>query len=71
MVRRCFQINSCDGKTKSSSQALEKPQRSTLIVGGERQIGYVVMDAKKWEKDLARTASEFDADYYERLLEKA
>jgi len=31
----------------------------------------VVKDAKKWEVDPARTASEFDAGYYRGLLEKA
>jgi hypothetical protein len=31
---------------------------------GKGQISYVVKDAKKWEKDLARTSSEFDANYY-------
>jgi hypothetical protein len=35
------------------------------------EIAYVVKDAKKWEVDPARTASEFDAAYYRGLLEKA
>jgi DNA polymerase I len=35
------------------------------------EIAYVVKDAKKWEVDPARTASEFDAGYYGGLLEKA
>ena len=35
------------------------------------QIAYLVKDAKKWEVDPARTASEFDAGYYRGLLEKA
>jgi DNA polymerase I len=35
------------------------------------EIAYVVKDAKKWEVDPARTASEFDAGYYGELLEKA
>jgi hypothetical protein len=34
-------------------------------------IGYVVKDAKKWEVDPKRIASEFDANYYRGLLEKA
>jgi DNA polymerase elongation subunit (family B) len=35
------------------------------------EIGYVVKDAKKWEVEPERTASEFDAGYYGKLLEKA
>ena len=35
------------------------------------EIGYVVKDAKKWEVDPERTASEFDDMYYRGLLEKA
>ena len=35
------------------------------------QIAYVVKDAKTWEVDPARTASEFDAQYYGGLLKKA
>ena len=35
------------------------------------EIGYVVRDAKKWEVDTERDASEFDAGYYAKLLEKA
>jgi len=35
------------------------------------EISYVMKDAKKWEVDVARTASEFDAVYYRGLLEKA
>jgi hypothetical protein len=35
------------------------------------EIGYMVTDAAKWEVDTERDASEFDAGYYARLLEKA
>ena len=35
------------------------------------EITCVVRDAKKWEVDPARTASEFDAGYYRGLIEKA
>ena len=31
----------------------------------------MIRDARKWEVDPERTASEFDAVYYRRLLEKA
>ncbi|MEI6105089.1 MAG: hypothetical protein WCP70_14215 [Methanothrix sp.] len=32
------------------------------------EVGYVMRDAKKWEEDTERDDSEFDAEYYERLL---
>jgi DNA polymerase I len=35
------------------------------------EIGYVVKDAKKWEVDTERDASEFDSLYYGKLLQKA
>jgi hypothetical protein len=35
------------------------------------EIGYVVKDAEKREVDTERDASEFDAVYYGKLLEKA
>jgi hypothetical protein len=35
------------------------------------EIGYAAKDARKWEIDHERTASEFDAGYYGGLLEKA
>ena len=35
------------------------------------EIGYMVTDAAKWEVDTEWDASEFDAGYYARLLEKA
>ena len=35
------------------------------------EISYVVKDAKKWDVDPERTASEFDAVYYQGLMEKA
>ncbi len=35
------------------------------------EISYVVRDARKWEVEPERTASEFDAGYYRGLLEKA
>lgn len=31
----------------------------------------MVRDAKKWEVEPERTAAEFDAGYYRKLLEKA
>jgi DNA polymerase, archaea type len=35
------------------------------------EIGFVVKDAAKWEVDTERDASEFDAVYYKKLLDKA
>lgn len=35
------------------------------------EMAYVVRDAKRWEVDPARTASEFDPVYYRGPLEKA
>jgi len=35
------------------------------------KIGYVVKDAGRWEVDTEERASEFDAAYYRKLLEKA
>ncbi len=35
------------------------------------EIGYVVTDASKWEVMPERDASEFDAEYYMKLLKKA
>jgi hypothetical protein len=35
------------------------------------EIGYVIRDARKWEVDPERTASEFDPGYYRGFLEKA
>jgi hypothetical protein len=35
------------------------------------EIGYVVKNAAKWDVDTERDASEFDAVYYGKLLDKA
>lgn len=35
------------------------------------EIDYMIRDARKWEVDLERTVSKFDAMYYRGLLEKA
>jgi DNA polymerase I len=35
------------------------------------KIGYVVKDAGRWEVETVENASEFDAAYYRKLLEKA
>jgi len=46
-------------------------QKVDLPLAPGMEIGYVVKDAKKWEVDIERNASEFDAMYYGKLLEKA
>lgn len=35
------------------------------------EIGYVIRNARKWEVDPERTATDFDVVYYRGLLEKA
>ena len=40
-----------------------------IAIGSRDEIGYVVKDAKKWEVDIERDASEFDSEYYGTLLE--
>jgi len=54
---------------EASAVAAHQKQGISLAPGME--IGYVVKDAKRWEVELERTASKFDADYYGKLLEKA
>ena len=34
-------------------------------------VGYVVRDAGRWDVDTEWDASEFDSDYYGRLIDKA
>jgi DNA polymerase elongation subunit (family B) len=35
------------------------------------EIGYVVKDAGRWKVEVERQATDFDAGYYGKLLEKA
>jgi DNA polymerase, archaea type len=46
-------------------------QKRGLPLATGMEIGYVVTDAAKWEVDTERDASEFDAAYYGKLLDKA
>jgi len=46
-------------------------QKCGLPLATGMEIGYVVRDASKWEVDTERDASEFDAGYYVKLLDKA
>ena len=52
----------------SAVQAYQK--RGFSLVPG-MEIGYVVTDAAKWQVDTERDASEFDAVFYRKLLDKA
>ena len=45
-------------------------RKGTSLAPG-MEIGYMMKDAKKWEVEPERTASEFDAKYYGTLLEMA
>jgi hypothetical protein len=67
--RRLSRLNYSRRCAEASAVQVHIKQGFTLAPGME--IAYVVKDAKKWEMDPARTASEFDADYYRGLLEKA
>ena len=53
------------------ASAVAAHQKLGIALAPGMEMGYVVKDAKRWEAEPDRTASEFDADYYRRLLEKA
>jgi hypothetical protein len=53
------------------ASAVKAHIRQGIVLSPGMQIAYVVKDAKKWEVDPARTASEFAAQYYGGLLKKA
>jgi DNA polymerase, archaea type len=55
----------------AENSAVQAHLRQGIRLAPGMMIGYVVKDAKKWEVDPERTASEFDAAYYEKLLDKA
>jgi hypothetical protein len=67
--RRVSRLNYSRRCTEASAVQAHTKQGLPLAPGME--IAYVVKDAKKWEVDPARTASEFDAGYYRGLLVKA
>ena len=58
--RRVSRLNYSRRCAEASAVQAHLKQGMPLAPGME--IGYVVKDAKKWEVDPARTASEFDAD---------
>jgi DNA polymerase I len=55
----------------AEASAVRAYQKRGLPLATGMEIGYVVRDASKWDVDTERDASEFDAGYYEKLLEKA
>ena len=55
----------------AEASAVKVYQKRGLPLATGMEIGYVVTDAAKWEVDTERDASEFDAGYYRKLLEKA
>lgn len=67
--RRVGRINYSRRCAEASAVQAYVKQGIALAPGME--IGYVVKDAKRWEVDPERTASEFDTGYYGKLLEKA
>jgi DNA polymerase, archaea type len=55
----------------AEASAVKAYQKQGLPLAPGMEIGYVVRDARKWEVDAERDASEFDAGYYRKLLETA
>jgi len=54
----------------AEASAVQAHIKHGLPLAPGMEIGYVIKDARKWEVDPERTASEFDAVYYRGLLEK-
>jgi DNA polymerase I len=55
----------------AEASAVKAYQKRGLPLAPGMEIGYVVTDAAKWKVDTERDASEFDALYYGKLMEKA
>jgi DNA polymerase I len=55
----------------AEASAVQAYQKRGLPLATGMEIGYVVTYAAKWKVDTERAASEFDAGYYGKLLEKA
>ncbi len=55
----------------AEASAVRALQLAGLRPAPGMEIGYVVKDSGRWEVDLEECASEFDAAYYRKLLEKA
>ena len=67
--RRIGRLNYSRRCAEASAVKAHEEQGLNLAPGME--IGYVVKDAGRWEVDTEEYASEFDAAYYSKLLEKA
>jgi DNA polymerase I len=67
--RRVSRMNYSRRCAEASAVRAYQKRGIPLAIGME--IGYVVTDAAKWEVDTERDASEFDSQYYGKLLEKA
>jgi len=55
----------------AEASAVQAYLKQGILLAPGMEIGYVVKDAKKWEVEPEKTAEEFDAGYYGKLLEKA
>jgi DNA polymerase I len=55
----------------AEASAVQAHMKQGVSLAPGMEIGYVVKDAKTWDVEPERTASEFDAGYYKGLLEKA
>jgi DNA polymerase elongation subunit (family B) len=55
----------------AEASAVQAHMKQGIPLAPGMEIGYVIRDARKWEVDPERTASEFDAAYYRGLLENA
>ncbi|MBN1234930.1 MAG: type B DNA-directed DNA polymerase [Methanotrichaceae archaeon] len=55
----------------AEASAVHAYQKRGLSLVPGMEIGYVVKDAKTWDVDTKRDASEFDFGYYGKMLEKA
>jgi hypothetical protein len=55
----------------AEASAAKVYQKQGLPLATGMEIGYVLTDAAKWEVDNERDASDFDATYNRKLLEKA
>jgi DNA polymerase I len=55
----------------AEASAVEAHLKQGIALAPGMEIGYVVRDAARWVVETEGDASSFDAEYYEKLLEKA
>ena len=67
--RRISKLNY--GKRYVQASAIQAFQRKGVKVSSGMTVGYVVRDADQREVDTEWDASEFDLDYYGKLVDKA